>query len=129
MPFPIADSSIMDHSIEATERVDLGRDILCAGDGLDITDYDRLSLGQGAPGILCAVGITGMQDNLMPWLASSSPAIKPRPVVEPEMKMRDMIFLLSADHVTARARCLTVRVSDRTVRHLISTGYFPRRAV
>jgi hypothetical protein len=34
-----------------------------------------------------------------------------------------MIFLLSADHVTARARCLTVRVSDRTVHHLISIGY------
>ena len=65
MPFPIADSSIMDHSIEATERVGLGRDILCAGDGLDITNYDRLSLGQGAPGILGAIGITGMQDDPM----------------------------------------------------------------
>jgi hypothetical protein len=27
--------------------------------------YDRLSLGQDAPGILCAIGITGMQDDPM----------------------------------------------------------------
>ena len=35
----------------------------CSAGCLDISDYDRLSLGQGAPGILCAVGITGMQDD------------------------------------------------------------------
>jgi hypothetical protein len=80
-----ADSSIMDHGVEATERVGPGGEVLYAGDGLDISDYDRPSLGQGAPGILCAIGITGMEDDPCPWLASSSPAIRPRPVVEPEM--------------------------------------------
>ena len=94
MPFPIADSSIMDHGIEATERVGLGGELLCAGDGFDIADYDRLSLGQGAPGIFCAVGITGMQDDPMSLAREKFAAIRPRPVVEPEMKMRDMIFLL-----------------------------------
>ena len=43
-----------------------------AGDGLDISDYDRLSLGQGAPGILCAIGITGMQDD---------PITQPHPLI------------------------------------------------
>ena len=65
MPFPIAYSSIMDHGIKTTKRVSLGGELLCAGDGLDISDYDRLSLGQGAPSILCAVSISGMQDDPM----------------------------------------------------------------
>ena len=30
-----------------------------------ISDYDRLSLGQGAPGVLGAVGIAGMEDHPM----------------------------------------------------------------
>ena len=65
MPLLIADSRIMDHGIEATERIGLGSDILCAGDGLDISDYDRLGLRQGAPGVLRAFGITGMEDHPM----------------------------------------------------------------
>ena len=35
----------------------------CSAGCLDISDYDRLGLGQGAPGVRCAVGITGMQDD------------------------------------------------------------------
>ena len=59
------------HGIEATERVGLGGEVLCAGDGLDISDHDCLSLGQGAPGILCAIGITGLQDDPMSQPSSS----------------------------------------------------------
>ena len=88
MALPIADSGIADHGIEAAERVGLGSNILCAGDGLDIS-YQ-------------AFRIAGMEENLMIfWLASNSPAIRPRPVVEPEMKTRDRIFIFlhfSANH-------------------------------
>ena len=35
----------------------------CSAGCLDISDYDRLGLGQGAPGVRCAVGITGTQDD------------------------------------------------------------------
>ena len=65
MPFPIADSRIMDYGIEATERIDLGSDIFCAGDGLNVSDYDRLSLRQGVPGVLCAFGIARMEHHPM----------------------------------------------------------------
>ena len=37
MPLLIADSGIVDHGVEATERVGLGSNILCAGDGFDIS--------------------------------------------------------------------------------------------
>ena len=66
MPLAIADSGIMDHSIEATERIDPRSDFLCAGDSLEISDNDRLSLRQGAPGVLRAFGIAGMEDHPMP---------------------------------------------------------------
>jgi hypothetical protein len=65
MPRLIADSRIMDHGIEATEGIGLGSDILCASDGLDISDYDRLGLRQGAPRVLRAFGTTGMENHPM----------------------------------------------------------------
>jgi hypothetical protein len=65
MALPIANSGIADHGIEAAERVGLGSNILCAGDGLDISYQDRLSLRQGAPGVLRAFRIAGMEENLM----------------------------------------------------------------
>ena len=66
MPLPIADSGILDHGIEAPERIDLGSDFLCTGDSLEISDYDRLSLRQGASGVRRAFGIARMEDHPMP---------------------------------------------------------------
>ena len=55
----------MDHGIEATGRVGLGGEVLYAGDGRDISDYDRLSLGQGARRASSARSATGMEDDPM----------------------------------------------------------------
>ena len=90
MAFAIADRGIVDHRIEAAEFIDLGSNILGAGDGLEVADDDRLGLGQRAPGVFCAGGVAGMQDDLVALATSSSAAIRPRPVDEPEMKMRAM---------------------------------------
>ena len=84
----------MDHGIEAPERIDLGSDFLGTGDSLEISNYNRLSLRQGASGVRRAFGIAGMEDHPMPLAASSSPASRPRPVLEPEMKMRDIVLSL-----------------------------------
>jgi hypothetical protein len=38
MPLLIADSGIVDYGIEAPEGIGLGSDILCAGNGLDVSN-------------------------------------------------------------------------------------------
>ncbi len=43
-PSAIADCRVVDHGVEAAERIDLGGDLLGAGDGLDVADHDRLRL-------------------------------------------------------------------------------------
>ena len=65
MALAIADRRIVDHGVEAAQRIDLGRDVLRAGDGLEIADDDGLRLGQGAPGFLGTVGVAGMKDDLV----------------------------------------------------------------
>ena len=93
----------MDHSIESAERIDLGRNLLRTGNGFEVANDDRLGFRKGPPGFLRPVGIASMENYLMNfWLMSSSPTIRPRPVVEPEMKTRDIGFLPGKDR---RALC------------------------
>jgi hypothetical protein len=65
MALAIPDRRIVDHGAEMTQGIDLGRDILGAGDGFDVADHNRLRLGQRAPGVLRTVGVAGMKDDLM----------------------------------------------------------------
>ena len=102
VPLPISDRRVMDHSIELAERIDLGRNLLRTCNGFEVANDDRLGFRKGPPGFLRPVGIASMENYLMTLAMSSSPTIRPRPVVEPEMKTRDIAFLPGKDR---RALC------------------------
>jgi len=93
MAFAIADRRVVNHGVEVAECIDLGCNFLSAGDRLDVADHDRLGLGRFLADCFSALGVTGVKDDAV--LTSKSAAIRPRPVDDPEMKMRDMVLLLS----------------------------------
>jgi hypothetical protein len=55
----------VNYRIEEAQLIDLRGDILCPGDGLDVTDHDRFGLGQLLPGLLITGRIAGVQHNFM----------------------------------------------------------------
>jgi hypothetical protein len=65
MPFTVANCRIVDYGIEATQRIDLGGNILRPGDSLNVANHDRFGFRQFSPRMLSTGGVAGMQDNLV----------------------------------------------------------------
>jgi hypothetical protein len=63
--FLIAHRSVMDDCVEATDRVDLSRDILRAGDRLEVSGHNGMSFLQSATRVGCAGRLACMEDNLV----------------------------------------------------------------
>src|SRR5579872_620264 len=61
MGFAVANRCVVDHGIDAAERLDLRRDVLGSSYGLDIADRDRLCLWQLQASLVSSLGIPGVQ--------------------------------------------------------------------
>ena len=51
----------VDQSVEAAKPIDLRRYILCARDGLDVADHDRLGLGKFPAGRFSALAVASVK--------------------------------------------------------------------
>ena len=92
--FPITDGGIVNDRVEAAERVDLGCDLSGAGDRFQVACYDSFGLRQCAFGVIGPGSVTSVEDDLMTLMGEQFACRRPRPVDEPEIKMRDMCFSL-----------------------------------
>ena len=61
MALTVAGRGIVDHGVEVAQRVDLGRELPGAGDGLDVADHDRLGLAKSLASFISPFGVAGMK--------------------------------------------------------------------
>ena len=73
MTFAEADGGVVNDSIEAPERVDLGCQVLRSGDGAELADHDRFGLGQGFLCVRRAGVVARVQDDLMSLIGEKLP--------------------------------------------------------
>ena len=78
MTFLEADGGVVNDRVEPAERVDLARDVPCAGDGLEVADDDRLGRGQGAFGVGRAGCVAGVERDPMALIGEELPGHQAR---------------------------------------------------
>ena len=79
LAFPKADGGIVNDRIETAEPVDLRRHIPGARDRLQITDHDRFSLRQRAPGVVRACSVARVKYDLVALFGKKLPGHQAKP--------------------------------------------------